>query len=97
MPGNSFLNFSHRLFILLLLFGRSCVIVGHHRLTDELFPAAAVLKFTFANVFNTSNSRFMSSSCRILMSVLSPSSLYVCRRSARSLSECYGQVWIGQG
>ena len=24
-------------------FGRSCVIVGHHRLTDELFPAAAIL------------------------------------------------------
>ena len=29
-------------FIALLLFGRSCVIVGHHRLTDELFPAAAI-------------------------------------------------------
>ena len=26
-----------------LLFGRSCVIVGHHRLTDEFFPAAAVV------------------------------------------------------
>ena len=25
-----------------LLFGRSRIIVGHHRLTDELFPAAAI-------------------------------------------------------
>ena len=27
----------------LLLFGRSRIIVGHHRLTDGLFPAAAIL------------------------------------------------------
>ncbi len=27
----------------LLLFGRSRMIVGHHRFTDELFPAAAIL------------------------------------------------------
>ena len=31
-----------------LLFGRSCVIVGHHRLTDELFPAAAVFGSPYA-------------------------------------------------
>ena len=27
---------------ILLLFGRSRIIVGHHRITDELFPAAAI-------------------------------------------------------
>ena len=27
---------------IILLFGRSSMIVGHHRLTDELFPAAAI-------------------------------------------------------
>ena len=31
----------------LLLFGRSCVIVSHHRLTDELFPAAAVFGWPY--------------------------------------------------
>ena len=32
----------------LLLFGRSCVIIGHHRLTDELFPAAAIFGSPYA-------------------------------------------------
>ena len=32
----------------LLLFGRSCVIVGHHRLTDELFPTAAIFCSPYA-------------------------------------------------
>ena len=32
--------------IVVLLFGRSRMIVGHHRLTDELFPAAAILLVT---------------------------------------------------
>ena len=33
---------------LLLLFGRSRMIVGHHRLTDELFPAAAIFCSPYA-------------------------------------------------
>ena len=32
----------------LLLFGRSRMIVGHHRLTDELFPAAAIFCSPYA-------------------------------------------------
>ena len=31
-------------FLNLLLFGRSCLIVGHHRLTDKFFPAAAAAR-----------------------------------------------------
>ena len=34
--------------MIILLFGRSCVIVGHHRLTDELFPAAAIFCSPYA-------------------------------------------------
>ena len=34
--------------VLLLLFGRSRMIVGHHRLTDELFPAAAIFCSPYA-------------------------------------------------
>ena len=33
---------------LLLLFGRSRIIVGHHCLTDELFPAAAIFCSPYA-------------------------------------------------
>ena len=33
---------------LLLLFSRSCLIVGHHRLTDEFFPATAVFGSPYA-------------------------------------------------
>ena len=32
----------------ILLFGRSCVIVGHHRLTDELFPLPAIFCSPYA-------------------------------------------------
>ena len=34
--------------LILLLFGRSRMIVGHHRLTDELFPAAAIFCSPYA-------------------------------------------------
>ena len=32
----------------LLLFGRSRILVSHHRLTDELFPAAAIFCSPYA-------------------------------------------------
>ena len=35
-------------FRILLLFGRSRIIVSHHRLTDELFPAAAIVCSPYA-------------------------------------------------
>ena len=35
-------------FNLILLFGRSRIIVSHHRLTDELFPAAAIFCSPYA-------------------------------------------------
>ena len=38
--------------MVLLLFGRSCVMVGHHRLTDELFPAPAIFSSPHCDVFN---------------------------------------------
>ena len=37
-----------RCYIRLLLFGRSCLIVGHNRLTDDFLPATAVFGSPYA-------------------------------------------------
>ena len=62
----------------LLLFGRSCVIVGHHRLTDELFPAAAIFR-AHCDVVNCVHCLMLSMYCfRGLPRLRLPSTYYSC-------------------
>ena len=62
-----------------LLFGRSRMIVGHHRLTDELFPAAAIFcSRTHCDVINCVHCLMLSMYCfRGLPRLLLPST-YPC-------------------